>query len=80
MDDERDVNIVFGGKLAKLFNGHILDIKLFPIASTHIPSSNHELHIVQDDVFGVMNIDGVFHGIQHFVNVTPSMKFEKMKG
>ena len=65
MNDNADVDVEVGGKLAKSAGHLILKLKLLD------PSrllGKHELHVIDTDKLDVVGIDSIVEGLKHQVN------------
>merc|ERR1711916_227514 len=64
--DEGDVDVVFCGKLAERLDGLVQEFKaLKALALARV----HKLEVVEDDVFDVVDVDCVLHGVEDGVDV-----------
>ena len=72
MNDESDMTILGRGELPELLYDLVLMKKLVKCRPS--PRSHHELHIVNNDVADVVDVDRVAHGVHHFGHVVGPME------
>ena len=63
MDDQRDVDIVEGGKLAEEADDAVLQIE--SIAGAGIAGAHHKLQVIDDYVADVVHVGRVGHRLLH---------------
>lgn len=77
MNDNADVDVEIGGKLAKSACHLILKLKLLD------PSrllGKHELHVIDADQLDVVGIDRIVEGLKHQVNWSGAVEVHEIQG